>query len=961
MAAYFGQGKGSDIKLEKADFTAAALAAGKNARSMTGWMKKQGQQNKMSWQRRYFVLDQNCLFYYSSPDLKTVIGMIWVEGCSVFVHDHSSDGFPLRLVTIGEREYTLICESGEQRSSWVTELKNSQFSRVESNLIEAKALADQHDTRLTIETSALEIVRDAAQSEVLTLVEKLAALEKAVAEERRLKDHEFTRLRQEADDRQKSEVDSLQKRFEAEVGSLRSHQETTTAVSQKQILQLQTELSVEAGKLAEQEETAMRHQEQALIHTQKLKEELVLTTEQVRQEGELAAAAMDVLELENFKLEQEASVAKVEADMMRRARGLHRRHPTGSGASGVVVGGEGTGMLKEADNHAADKPLRLWVGTWNVGASEPFEANAPIGTRILRQSLVVDDPCDVYFLGLQEGISESVFNAFEALSSILASCERLPLSGDAGGSSTSAGGAGGGGSASEEHKDRDKIHGRGDGSLMSTKFTGIACYVRKALMKDVRVLACVTHHLEKLGSKGGVAVALDIAGSTIVLATCHLEAMKRDTRRIQYRELMANLGAALGERGFDLTSQFHHVIWTGDLNYRCVERTGEPMPAEKACALLRSGNNGALFEDHDELTQERRAFEAFSPFSEPVPQPDFYPTYKKVENREVTDYTSDWVSQVYRTRYKEQIYKGGKVKERTPGYCDRILFCSLPDAAARLVPERKTLLYDLVTSSGEGAFANEADNYCAVNDGPGMSVSDHSPVYGVFLLRPALSSGALRLTRKRNMTVVAPLTAQSLLDAPEVGLEILEFHVRGGKVTPEATRLDVMFPAPFEVKDGATFVHIGNQANGWSEEATKSKSDCRRAAITDHVFGTSGSMPVLRIRWNSSEAARPVSIANLHLLIRASGGIFTHIGHNHTTRDDMRDTFSGCCVLCLSDLQAKDDATYIRDHDTGEETEIILRFSGVELSCEGRPLFYPPDSQVPLTVDLNLRVTRPRK
>jgi len=93
---------------------------------------------------------------------------------------------------------------------------------------------------------------------------------------------------------------------------------------------------------------------------------------------------------------------------------------------------------------------------------------------------------------------------------------------------------------------------------------------------------------------------------------------------------------------------------------------------------------------------------------------------QKVENREVTDYTSDWVSQVYRTRYKEQIYKGGKVKERTPGYCDRILFCSLPDAAARLVPERKTLLYDLVTSSGEGAFANEADNYCAVNDGPGM-------------------------------------------------------------------------------------------------------------------------------------------------------------------------------------------------------------------------------------------------
>ena len=222
-----------------------------------------------------------------------------------------------------------------------------------------------------------------------------------------------------------------------------------------------------------------------------------------------------------------------------------------------------------------------------IGASEPFEPNAPIGTRLLRQSLVVDDPCDIYFLGVQEGASESVFNAFEGLSSILASCERLPLSGDGscgsggsgtgggGGSGSGGGGVSGGGASSEEQKDRDKIHGRGDGSLIATKFTGLACYVRKALMKDVRVLACVAHNLEKLGSKGGVAVALDVAGSTVVIATCHLEAMKRDTRRTQYRELMKELGASLGERGYDLPSQFHHVIWTGDLNYRCVERTGK--------------------------------------------------------------------------------------------------------------------------------------------------------------------------------------------------------------------------------------------------------------------------------------------------------------------------------------------------------------------------------------------------
>jgi hypothetical protein len=241
-----------------------------------------------------------------------------------------------------------------------------------------------------------------------------------------------------------------------------------------------------------------------------------------------------------------------------------------------------------------------------------------------------------------------------------------------------------------------------------------------------------------------------------------------------------------------------------------------------------------------------------------------------------------------------------------------------------------------------------------------MSVSDHSPVYAVFHLRPTLSAGGSKLTRRRNMTVASPTTAPSLLDSPAAGLEILEFHIRGGIVTPEATQLDVMFPAPFEVKDGSSFVHIGNQSNGWNEEPTKSKSDCRRATITDHVFGTSGSMPVLRLGWNSSAGLRPVGISNLHILIRVGGGIFTQIGHNHTTRDHMRDTFSGCCALCLSDLRARDDATYVRDHDTGEETEIMLRFTGVQLSCDGRPLFYPPDSQTPLTMDLTLRVTRPR-
>ena len=54
----------------------------------------------------------------------------------------------------------------------------------------------------------------------------------------------------------------------------------------------------------------------------------------------------------------------------------------------------------------------------------------------------------------------------------------------------------------------------------------------------------------------------------IAVLITHLEANKKETRRTQFRELMNNLGSQLGERDFDLTTQFHHVIWCGDLNYR---------------------------------------------------------------------------------------------------------------------------------------------------------------------------------------------------------------------------------------------------------------------------------------------------------------------------------------------------------------------------------------------------------
>ena len=75
---------------------------------------------------------------------------------------------------------------------------------------------------------------------------------------------------------------------------------------------------------------------------------------------------------------------------------------------------------------------------------------------------------------------------------------------------------------------------------------------------------------------------------------------------------------------------------------------------------------------------------------------DFWPTYKKYENRDKTptDYNDPkWPWKLYRVLYKEPIYKGGHVKTRVPGWCDRVLFYPRVSRSivSTLEPEMKLL------------------------------------------------------------------------------------------------------------------------------------------------------------------------------------------------------------------------------------------------------------------------------
>ena len=222
----------------------------------------------------------------------------------------------------------------------------------------------------------------------------------------------------------------------------------------------------------------------------------------------------------------------------------------------------------------------------------------------------------------------------------------------------------------------DRVWGRGDGALLTPKFTGIGVFVTPAVAPFVRVLSVYKHSFgASEGSKGGVGVALGLYDVTVAFVNTHMASKRPEMRRAQYQELVDRLGAKLGGRGFGLNEEFHHVIWMGDLNTHI---TG--VSADEALAMVKRGQQAELLLNHDELLAEKEAETCFYAYEEPLMGPRFLPTYKKTANRGRVNYRDpDWPSRVYVTHFKEPFYKGGRVRERVPSWTDRIQYHSLPD------------------------------------------------------------------------------------------------------------------------------------------------------------------------------------------------------------------------------------------------------------------------------------------
>ena len=172
-----------------------------------------------------------------------------------------------------------------------------------------------------------------------------------------------------------------------------------------------------------------------------------------------------------------------------------------------------------------------------------------------------------------------------------------------------------------------------------------------------------------MNNKGGVGVSCRVWDTSVCFINSHLAAHDdmRKRRDDDFAEIVG--GCRFGEK-LECTEAFHHLVWMGDLNYRCewglepgaeIKRKPTEERFNAMLAKVKGGPPGrAEVFKHDQLTRSRLAGDAFMGFQEGDPAKSHMPTFK--------------VQREPGFNYKTQ---------RTPAWCDRVLWKTAEGFAAK--------------------------------------------------------------------------------------------------------------------------------------------------------------------------------------------------------------------------------------------------------------------------------------
>nr|ACO15210.1 FAM109A [Caligus clemensi] len=102
-----------------------------------GILWKRGEVNK-NFQKRYFVLKGNLLFYFEKKGDKEPLGLIVLEGCTIELAEEEQEKFAFKIVFHGEgrRSYILGTESQEMLEEWMKLLACAPYDYMKLMVLE---------------------------------------------------------------------------------------------------------------------------------------------------------------------------------------------------------------------------------------------------------------------------------------------------------------------------------------------------------------------------------------------------------------------------------------------------------------------------------------------------------------------------------------------------------------------------------------------------------------------------------------------------------------------------------------------------------------------------------------------------------------------------------------------------------------------------------------------------------
>lgn len=116
-----------------------------------GYLNKRGEVNK-TFQRRYFVLKGNLLFYFDKKGDKEPVGVIILEGCSIeLAEDDAQYSFKIEFHGLNNRCYILGAESQESMEQWMKALACAGYDYMKLMVTELqRQLDDVEETPMPI-------------------------------------------------------------------------------------------------------------------------------------------------------------------------------------------------------------------------------------------------------------------------------------------------------------------------------------------------------------------------------------------------------------------------------------------------------------------------------------------------------------------------------------------------------------------------------------------------------------------------------------------------------------------------------------------------------------------------------------------------------------------------------------------------------------------------------------------